>query len=103
MEKLKPEEVARALKDWLGDRAIVDVSRDDPNGRITGWIMHPDFTGVSRVVRQSWLSDGFGEEGKLSQWAGLRGTFKERATQIGLILTYSPAEYENAFGDSAKT
>jgi hypothetical protein len=103
MEELKPEEVTHALREWLGERGSVEVSRNGPEERITGWIMHPDFTGVSRAIRQSWLWDGFGEEGMLPQWQGLRGTFRDRAGQIGLILTYSPAEYENAFGESAQT
>jgi len=103
MEELKPQEITQALMSWLGEKGVVEVSRDSPSGRISGWVMHPSFTGVSRAERQSWLWDGFGEGGTIPRWQGLRGTFKERATQIGLVLTYSPAEYENAFGESART
>ncbi len=101
MEIVTAEEVEQALTDWLGPDGRVEVSRDGPQGRITGWVMHPDFTGVSRATRQSWLWDGFAEEGELQPWAGLRGTFNKRATQIGLMLTYSPSEFENAMGKSA--
>ena len=101
MEQLTSTEVSAALNDWLGATGIVEVSRDQPNGRITGWIMHPDFTGVSIAERQSWLWNGFGEEGHFKRWSGLRGTFQDRTTQIGLILTYSPAEYEDALDETA--
>jgi hypothetical protein len=54
-----------------------------------------------RVERQAWLWDGVEQVGLLEQWKGLRDTFKSRSAQIGLILTYSPAEYEKALGLSA--
>ena len=101
MEELTADEVRSVLQIWLGEAGLVEVSRDEPNGRITGWIMHPEFTGVSHATRQAWLWDGFEQVGSLVQWKGLRGTFRERSTQIGLILTFSPAEYENALGLSA--
>jgi hypothetical protein len=101
MEELTAEEVQSALKGWLGPDGIVDVSRDEPRGRITGWIMHPGFTGISHATRQSWLWDGFEQGVFLEQWKGLRGTFRERSAQVGLVLTYSPAEYDNALGQSA--
>ena len=101
MEELTADDVQSALQGWLGPEGRVEVSRDQPNGRITGWIMHPYFTGVSHAERQEWLWNGFVQRGLLEHWRGLRETFKERSTQIGLILTYSPAEYENALGQSA--
>jgi hypothetical protein len=101
MEELTADEVHSAIKDWLGQAGLVDVSREQPDARITGWIMHPEFTGISHATRQAWLWDGFEQSGSLEQWKGLRGTFRERSAQIGLILTYSPAEYENALGISA--
>lgn len=101
MEQLTAEEVRSSIRNWLGDDSIVEVSRDDPGGRITGWIMHPRFTGLSHSDRQAWLWNGSGEAGELTPWKGLKGTFQARSSQIGLILTYSPAEYENAFDESA--
>ena len=103
MAKLKSEDVEAALAKWLGEGGLIDVSRDSKNGRITGWVMHPSFKGVSRADHQSWLWEGYGDEGSLTRWQGLRGTFQERASQIGLLLTFSPAEYENAFGKSAQS
>jgi len=101
MEELTAGEVQSAIKAWLGQLGLVEVSRDEPGGRITGWIMHPEFSGVSHATRQAWLWDGFEQQGHLEQWKGLRGTFRERSAQIGLILTFSPAEYENALDISA--
>lgn len=103
MEELSPAEVTQALSDWLGKVGKIDVSRDGPGGRITGWIMHPDFTGISRTTRQTWLWEGTGEAGNLPAWKGLRVEFGARSVEIGVILTYSPAEYENAFGSDAQT
>jgi hypothetical protein len=101
MEELSAGDVQAALNGWLEPMGLVEVSRDKPDGRITGWIMHPLFLGVSHAERQKWLWEGFEGTDLLKQWQGLRGTFKGRSTQIGLILTYSPAEYENALGQSA--
>ena len=101
MAKLTEDEVKAAVEGWLGPLGQIHMSRGGPGSRITGWIMHPDFKGVMHADRQGWLWNGFGEEGTLKPWKGLRETFKERSSQIGLILTYSPAEYENAFGQSA--
>jgi len=101
VDQLTSKEVQAALEGWLGSSAIVDVSREVPNGRITGWIMHPSFAGVPAADRQSWLWNGYGDQGTLPRWDGLRGKSKGQSTQIGLILTYSKLEYENALDETA--
>ena len=101
--RLSGTEVSNALKQWLGADAIVDVSRESPDSRITGWIMHPHFAGVDRATRQDWVWTGFHQPGKLPEWSGLREIFKNRADQIGMIFTFSPIEYENAFNEKPKT
>ena len=101
MEKLKPEAIIKALQALLGPDSAIELSRDDPAGRITGWIMHPGFKGISHHGRQEWLWNGSSEEGDLPKWQGLRNAFGERSAQIGLVLTYSPLEYQNAFDESA--
>jgi hypothetical protein len=63
--------------------------------------MHPHFAGVSHVERQAWLWNGYQQGELFVGWNGLRDIFRERSVQIGLILAYSPAEYENALGQSA--
>jgi len=67
IEELTAEEVRSALQGWLEPEALVEVSRDQPNGRITGWIMHPGFTGISHATRQAWLWDGFEQTGLLKR------------------------------------
>jgi hypothetical protein len=101
MEELTANEVRAALEGWLRDTGLVDVARDQPNGRITGWIMHPHFAGVSHAERQNWLWNGREQDDHFGDWEGLRNIFRDRSTQVGLILTYSPAEYDNALGQSA--
>ena len=101
--RLVDEELSSALKGWLGSEAVVEVSRDTPDGRITGWIMHPYFHTVDRSTRQDWLWLGFHEGKGLNDWPGLRTMYGELATQIGMIFTFSPLEYENAFGETPKT
>jgi hypothetical protein len=101
MEKLTEAEVKEALHGWLGPDAVIDISRDRPEGRITGWITHPSFAGVEPTERQSWLWNGQGEQGDLPPWPGLRQTFNQRSSQIGMLFTFSPIEYQNAFDESA--
>lgn len=103
MERLKIQQVKKALQEWLGKNGSVELEQESSEDRITGWIVHPQFAGVSRAVRQSWLWDGFEQSGELSSWPGLRGTFREQSTQIGLVLTFSPAEYDSAFGEEKKS
>lgn len=43
MEKLTNDQVQKALREWLGPDAVIEVSRDAPKSRMTGWIMHPAF------------------------------------------------------------
>ena len=101
MEELNANEVTESLKAWLGEGTTVELSRDSPEGRLTGWIMHPAFAGISRAVRQEWLWNGFSDEGALPHWEGLRSRLRERAAQIGLFLTFSPHEYEQTFAEAA--
>ena len=101
MEKLTNDQVQKALREWLGPDAVIEVSRDAPKSRITGWIMHPAFKNVSHATRQAWLWDGSAQGALNKDWKGLRGVFREKSSQIGLILTYSPPEYQNAFSQSA--
>lgn len=102
-ERLDVGRVAQALQAWLGKSGTVDLARDAPGARITGWIMHPAFTGVDRATRQDWLWKGTSAGEMIQPWSGLRAGFGEQASQIGLILTFSPIEYENAFGEMPKT
>ncbi len=103
MEKLDSKTVAEAVREWVGANALIELSRDSAEGRITGWIVHEAFAKVDRSTRQTWLWDGMSGNQLLKPWKGLRGTFGELATQIGLVLSFSPTEYENAFGESAQT
>src|SRR5437868_15294294 len=98
-EMLEEQAVRQALTDWLGPRGLVEVSRDEPEGRITGWIMHPSFAGVDNATRQDWIWQGLPQPGSLPMWSGLRGRFGDKAAQIGMIFTFSPFEYESAFGE----
>ena len=92
MQELTAIEVQSALKAWLGEPGVVEVSREDPNGSTTGLIMHPDFTGISHATRQAWLWDGFEQGGILKQWQGLLVGSRERSAQIGLFYPTLPLD-----------
>jgi hypothetical protein len=98
MEVVSLNKVKDALGAWLGPEGMVDLEKAGKSGRITGWIMHPAFRGIPRAERQKWLWTGFEQVGTLPEWNGLRNLFGEGSAQIGVILTYSPEEYENALG-----
>ena len=101
MERLTATQVTTALENSLGDGIQTGLARNGPASRVTGWIVYPGFQGVPRVNRQEWLWDGFDEEGTLPRWKGLRGIFGERASQIGMVFTFSPREYEQTFAEAA--
>ena len=55
---------------------------DDGIGKYTGHVVHRDFRGVSIPDRQR------------IAWEVLRRRFGEDSQQVSLVLTYSPAEWE---------
>jgi len=93
---LTPKEVTDALNGWLGTEGRANVGWTSPGSRITGYIVHPNFRGLAPKERQDWLWNGVPKP-RGGDWTGLNAVFKERATQIGVILAYSPDEYEQLF------
>lgn len=73
-------EVEAAIDQILGPGQISDLGIE--NGRVAGYVCHPAFAGMDAAERRSLL------------WNGLRAHFAERSTLIGVLLLYSPKEYQ---------
>ncbi len=59
-----------------------DILDGFSGGGSTGYVVRTEFRGVSAAKRQQWPSDFFGHE------------FDGQARQIGLVLTFTPEEFE---------
>lgn len=94
---LTPEDVSNALAHWLGPTGRVDVGWTTPGSRLTGYVVHPHFQGLAPKERQDWLWNGVPDLLPVD-WHGLKKVFGEQATQIGIVFTYSPSEFEELFG-----
>jgi hypothetical protein len=90
--ELTPTRVEEALRRWVGDDGRASVTGTIPGSRLTGYVAHPAFRGLSVRERQALLWNGD------TQWEGLNRLFGDEATQIGVIFTYSLEEFDDLFG-----
>lgn len=76
---LTVDEVRAAIEEILGPGGNINL--DVQAGRVSGFIAHPTFSRYAVPDRRKML------------WDRLRAHFGERASQIGILLLYSPEEY----------
>lgn len=62
---------------------------DDRIERFTGHIVHHEFRGLSVPERQDWI------------WRRLREEFGDEASQVSLVLTFSPEEWAEVGSEAA--
>ena len=66
-----------------------DLRRERIDSNITGYVVRTEFRGVVAATRQRWLSDFF------------KDRFGPEARQIGLVLAFTPEEFEDYLEDRA--
>lgn len=64
-----------------------DIMDGFSGGALTGYVVRTEFRGVSAAKRQQWLNEFFEDR------------FGSQARQIGLVLTFTPEEFEGWLED----
>lgn len=88
-EPLNVESVRKALEQVTdrGAGETFDIVSGFSGSGPTGYVVRNDFRGVIAAERYRWLSRFFERE------------FRDRAGQIGLVLTFTPEEFEGWLED----
>ena len=86
---MTPEELKKILDVILGSSGVAEISRDTPNSRLSGFVVHPGFRGKDLSERRRWIHDS------------LRQELGPRAQDVGNLFFLSPEEYDETFAGAA--